>query len=68
VDSRTTSVRVVTTSDHTVYLTGLISDQNLIKAAGAAATQAAPSYKIVNNIKSGFFDDPNHVNGGGQPK
>jgi osmotically-inducible protein OsmY len=64
IDPRITSVQVVTTADHVVYLTGLISDKNTIKLAGNVAAKTAPSYRIVNNINSGFFDDPNHVNGG----
>jgi osmotically-inducible protein OsmY len=64
IDPRTTSVQVITTSDHVVYLTGLISNKNTIKLAGDVAAKTAPSYRIVNNINSGFFDDPNHVNGG----
>jgi hypothetical protein len=64
VDPRVTSVQVVTTSDHIVHLSGLISDPRLIKAASDAAAKAAPGYRIVNNIRSGFFDDPRHVTGG----
>jgi hypothetical protein len=64
IDPRTTSVRVVTTAGHIVYLSGLISSGQLIKAAVSAATKAAPGYRIINNISSGFFDDPNHVSGG----
>jgi osmotically-inducible protein OsmY len=64
IDPRITSVQVVTTSDHVVYLKGLISDQNTIKLAGEVAAKTAPSYRIVNQINSGFFDDPNHVTGG----
>lgn len=63
IDPRVTSVQVVTTADHTVYLKGLISDQSLIKRAGDAAAKAAPGYHVVNNIHSGFFDDPSHVRG-----
>jgi osmotically-inducible protein OsmY len=63
VDLRTNSVRVITTSDHTVYLSGLISDKNEIKLAGDTAAKTAPSYKIVNNINSSFFQDQNHVTG-----
>lgn len=63
IDSRTTSVRVITTSDHVVYLSGLISNQETIKLAGEVAAKTAPSYRIVNGINSGFFDDPNHVSG-----
>ena len=63
IDPRITSVQVITTSDHTVYLTGLISDRSKIKLAGEVAAKVAPSYKIVNNIYSSFFDDPNHVHG-----
>src|SRR5690242_614235 len=62
VDPRRTSVQVVTTSDHVIYLSGLISDQNTINAAGAAAAKAAPSWHVVNNIRASFFADPNHVN------
>jgi hypothetical protein len=25
--------------------------------------RTAPSYRVVNNIRSSFFDDPNHVTG-----
>jgi len=64
IDPRITSVQVTTTADHVVYLTGLISNKNTIKLAGNVAAKTAPSYRIVNNINSGFFDDPNHVNGG----
>jgi hypothetical protein len=64
IDPRTTSVQVITTSDHVVYLKGLISNQKTIKLAGDVAAKTAPSYRIVNQINSGFFDDQNHVNGG----
>jgi osmotically-inducible protein OsmY len=64
IDPRTTSVQVITTADHVVYLTGLISNRDTIKLAGQVAAQTAPSYKIVNKINSSFFDDPNEVNGG----
>ncbi len=63
IDPRTTSVQIVTTSDHVVYLKGLISDKDTIALAGTVAAQTAPDYKIVNKIHSGFFDDPNHVTG-----
>ena len=63
IDPRTTSVRVITTADHTVYLSGLISNAQTIKLAASAAEKAAPSYRVVNNIHSGFFDDPSHVTG-----
>jgi osmotically-inducible protein OsmY len=63
IDPRTTSVRVITTTDHTVYLSGLISNAQTIKLAATAAKKAAPSYRVVNNIHSGFFDDQNHVTG-----
>ena len=63
IDPRTTSVRVITTADHTVYLSGLISNAQTIKLAASAAAKAAPSYRIVNNIHSSFFDDPSHVTG-----
>ncbi len=63
IDPRTTSVQIVTTSDHAVYLTGLISDPNRIKLAGDIAAKAAPSWRIVNNIRASFFDDPAHVRG-----
>ncbi len=63
IDPRTTSVRVVTTADHTVYLFGLISSSQTIKLAVNAAEKAAPSYRVVNNIHSSFFADPNHVTG-----
>lgn len=64
IDPRVTSVQVVTTSGHAVYLNGLIGDQNEIKLAAATAARAAPNWRIVNNIHSGFFDDPSHVTGG----
>jgi len=63
IDPRTTSVRVTVTADHTIYITGLISDPQAIKRATSAAAGAAPSYRVVNNIRSSFFDDPNHVAG-----
>ncbi len=63
IDSRTTSVKVITTSDHVVYLTGLISNKDTIKLAGDVAAKSAPSFRIVNEIHSSFFDDPNHVSG-----
>lgn len=63
IDSRTTSVKVITTSDHVVYLTGLISNKDTIKLAGDVAAKTAPSCRIVNEIHSSFFDDPNHVTG-----
>ena len=63
IDPRVTSVQVVTTADHMAYLKGLISDPGLIKLAGDAAAKAAPGYRVVNNIHSGFFDDPSHVRG-----
>jgi hypothetical protein len=61
IDPRRTSVQVVTTSDHVVYLSGLISDRDTIKLVGTVATKTAPSWRIVNNIRASFFDDPNHV-------
>jgi osmotically-inducible protein OsmY len=61
IDPRRTSVQVVTTSDHVVYLSGLISDRDTIKLAGTVATKTAPSWRVVNNIRASFFDDPNHV-------
>ena len=63
IDPRVTSVQVVTTSDHVVHLSGLISNAQLIKAASAVAAKAAPGYRVVNNIRSSFFDDRNHVSG-----
>ena len=63
IDPRTTSVRVIATADHVIYLSGLISNAQTIKLAASAAAKAAPSYRIVNNIHSGFFDDPSHVTG-----
>jgi osmotically-inducible protein OsmY len=63
IDPRVTSVQVVTTPDDVVHLSGLISNAQLIKAASAAATKAAPGYRVVNNIRSSFFDDPSHVSG-----
>ena len=64
IDPRTTSVQVTTTSTHVVYLSGLISDPQTVKLAGVVAARTAPAYRIVNNIRSSFFDDPSHVNGG----
>jgi osmotically-inducible protein OsmY len=61
IDPRRTSVQVVTTSDHVIYLSGLISDRNTIKLAGAVAAKVAPSWRIANNIRASFFEDPNHV-------
>jgi hypothetical protein len=62
IDPRRTSVQVVTTSDHVIYLSGLISDRDMIKLAGAVALKTAPSWRVVNGIRASFFDDPNHVN------
>jgi hypothetical protein len=62
IDSRLTSVQVVTTSDHVIYLSGLISNRDTIKSAGVVAAKTAPSWRVVNNIRASFFDDPNHVN------
>ena len=62
IDPRRTSVQVVTTSDHVVYLSGLISNRDTIKLAGSVASKTAPSWRVVNNIRASFFDDPNHVN------
>jgi hypothetical protein len=64
IDPRITSVQVVTTANHIVYLKGLISDPKLVKLAGDTAAKTAPGYHVVNNIRSSFFDDPNHVSGG----
>jgi BON domain len=64
IDPRTTSVQVITTSNRVVYLSGLISDAQTVKLARVVAERTAPGYRIVNNIRSSFFDDPNHVNGG----
>jgi hypothetical protein len=63
IDPRVTSVQVVVTADHVIYLKGLISNPDTIKLAGATAAKAAPSYRVVNTIRSSFFDDPNHVTG-----
>jgi len=63
IDPRTTSVKVVTTADHTIYLSGLISSAQTVKMAESAARKAAPSYRVINNIRSSFFADPNHVVG-----
>ncbi len=63
IDPRTTSVQVIATADHAVYLTGLISDRAKVKLAGDVAAKSAPSRRVVNNIRSSFFDDPNHVRG-----
>jgi hypothetical protein len=62
IDPRRTSVQVVTTSDHVIFLSGLISDRNTINLAGAVAAKAAPNWRVVNNIRASFFDDPKHVN------
>lgn len=62
IDPRRTSVQVITTSDHAIYLSGLISDRSPIQQAGAAAAKAARGWRIVNNVRSSFFSDPNHVN------
>jgi osmotically-inducible protein OsmY len=64
IDPRITSVRVITTSNRVVYLSGLISDAQTVKLAAVVAARTAPGYRVVNNIRSSFFDDPNHVNGG----
>jgi hypothetical protein len=61
IDPLRTSVQVVTTSDHVIYLSGLISDRNTINLAGAVAAKAAPSWRVVNDIRASFFEDPNHV-------
>jgi osmotically-inducible protein OsmY len=63
IDPRTTSVQVITTSDHAVYLIGLIGDRSRIKLAGDVAEKAAPSWRVINNVHGSFFDDPNHVRG-----
>jgi osmotically-inducible protein OsmY len=63
IDPRTTSVQVITTADHVVYLTGLISDPDRIKLAGTVAAKTAPSWRVINNIRGSFFGDPNHVRG-----
>ena len=63
IDARTTSVKVITTAEHEVYLAGLISNKDTIKLAGEVAAKTAPSFRIVNQIHSSFFDDPNHVTG-----
>ena len=63
IDPRVTSVQVIATSDHVVYLKGLISNPNTIKLAGTVAAKTAPSYRVVNTIRSSFFDDPNRVTG-----
>lgn len=62
IDPRRSSVQVVTTSDHVIYLSGLISNRDTIKLAGTVAAKTAPSWRVVNTIRSSFFDDPNHVN------
>jgi hypothetical protein len=61
-DPRLTSVQVVTTADHAIYLSGLINNRDTIKLAGAVAAKTAPSWRVVNNIRGSFFADPNHVN------
>ena len=63
IDPRTTSVKVITTTEHTIYLSGLISNAQTIKLAESTAKKAAPSYRVINNIHSSFFDDQNHVTG-----
>ncbi len=62
IDPRRTSVQVITTSDHVIYLSGLISNRDTIKLAGTVAAKTAPSWRVVNNLRANFFDDPNHVN------
>ena len=62
IDPRRTSVQVVATADHAIYLSGLISDPETIKLAGTVAAKAAPSWRVINNIRASFFADPNHVN------
>lgn len=64
VDPRITSVQVITTADHVVYLKGLISDPNTVALAANVAAKTAPNYRVVNEINSSFFADPNHVTGG----
>jgi osmotically-inducible protein OsmY len=63
IDPRTTSVKVLTAANHTIYLSGLISNAQTVKLAESAARKAAPSYRVINNIRSSFFADPNHVTG-----
>ena len=63
IDPRTTSVKVITTTDHAVYLSGLISNAQTVKLAESAARSAAPSYRVTNKIRSRFFADQNHVTG-----
>ena len=62
IDPRSTSVQVVTTTDHVVYLSGLISNRDTIDLAGSVAIKAAPSWRVVNTIRGSFFSDPKHVN------
>src|SRR6185503_19807370 len=62
IDPRVTSVQVVTTSDHVIYLSGLISNRDASKLAGTVAAKTAPSWRVVNTIRGSFFDNPNHVN------
>ena len=62
IDPRRTSVQVMTTSDHVIYLSGLISNRDTIKLAGSVAAKTAPTWRVVNNIRGSFFDNPNHVN------
>jgi hypothetical protein len=64
IDPRVTSVQIVVSADHTIYLKGLISDPKLVKLAGDTAAKTAPGYHVVNAIRSSFFDDPNHVSDG----
>lgn len=62
IDPRVTSVQVVTTSDHVIYLSGLISNRDQINLAGSVAAKTAPSWRVINTIRDSFFGSPNHVN------
>jgi len=57
------SVRVITTADYMVYLTGVSRNPQSIKAAGSAAAGAAPGYRVVNNITSGIGAHPSGKTG-----
>ena len=58
IDLRRTSIQVITTSDHVLYLSGLISNRDTIKLAGSVAAKTAPTWGVISNIPESFFDDP----------
>jgi osmotically-inducible protein OsmY len=64
IDFNATPVQVVVAADHTVYLKGGLGNPQQIRLATKVAEQNAPGYRVVNQIKGGFFADPNHVIGG----